>query len=86
MSSARRSGFRPSKLLRGSTVLRRTHSEGGTGYPVSSGSVEPGIEIVRPKSIQKRESRTRAGRVSVKDTPSEGRGWRHCYYGCPENV
>ena len=58
MRSGRRSGLRPSELLRGPTVLRRTHPEGGTGHPVSSDSVEPGIEIVRLKSVQKRESMT----------------------------
>ena len=57
MRAGRRSGLRPSELLRGPTILRRTNPEGGTGHPVSSDSVEPGIGIVRPKSVQKRESR-----------------------------
>ena len=40
--SGRRSGFKPSELLRGSTVLRRINPKGGTGHRVSSDSVEPG--------------------------------------------
>ena len=67
MRAGRRSGLRSSELLRGPTVLGRTNPEGGTGHRVSSDSVEPGIEIVRPKSIQKRESRTGAVRISVKE-------------------
>ena len=86
MRSGRRAGLRPSKLLRGSTVFRRTHPEGGTGHPVSSGSVEPGIEIVRLKSVQKEESRIGAVGISVKGTPPEGRSWRHYHSGCLGNA
>ena len=86
MRSGRRSGLRPSKLLRGSTVPRRTHPEGGTGHPVSSGSVEPGIEIVGLKSVQKGESKIGTVTISVKGTPPEGRDWRHYSSGCLRNV
>ena len=84
--SGRRSGLKLSELLRGPTVLRRTYPEGGTGHLVTSDSVEPGIQVVRLKSVQKRESKTRAVRIFVKGTPLKGRGWRHCYSGCLVNV
>ena len=86
MRSGRRSGLRPSKLLRGSTVLRRTHPEGGTGHLVSSDSVEPGIGIVRLKSVQKRESKIGTVKISAKGAPPEGRDWRHHSSGCLGNV
>ena len=74
MRSGRRSGLRPYELLRGSTILRRTNPEGGTGHPVSSDSVESGIGIVKPKSVQKTENKIGTVRISVEGTPPEGKG------------
>ena len=86
MRAGRRSGLRPSELLRGPTVLRRTNPEGGKGHPVSLDSVEPRIELVRLESVQKRESRLGAVGASIKGTPPEGRSWRHYHSGCLGNV
>ena len=86
MRAVRRSELRPSELLRGPTVLRRTNPEGGTGHTVRSDLVEPGIGGVRPKSIQKRENKIGAVRIFAKRTSPKGRGWRHRYSGCLGNI
>ena len=47
----------PSQILMRSLALGRTHPEGGTGYPVSSDSVEPEIEIAKSTRLKKGRER-----------------------------